>query len=59
VEITLTHADDARVHFDGQLHAELVCGDKVVVQRLEKTVTLLHPLGHSHYTMLRDKLHWG
>jgi NAD+ kinase len=59
VEITLTHADDARVHFDGQLHAELICGDKVIVQRLEKTVTLLHPRGHSHYTMLRDKLHWG
>jgi NAD+ kinase len=59
VEITLTQAEDARVHFDGQLHAELRCGDKVVVQRLEKTVTLLHPPGHSHYAMLREKLHWG
>ena len=59
VEITLLHADDARVHFDGQLHSDLHPGDKVVVQRLEKTVTLLHPRGHSHYAMLREKLHWG
>ena len=59
VEITLMQADDARVHFDGQLHAELKCGDKVVVQRLQSTLTLLHPLDHSHYAMLRQKLHWG
>jgi len=59
VEIILTHAEDARVHFDGQLHAELRCGDKVVVKRLQKTITLLHQPGHSHYAMLREKLHWG
>ena len=59
VEITLCGADDALVHFDGQLHAELHAGDKVVVQRLAPAVTLLHPVGHSHYAMLREKLHWG
>jgi NAD+ kinase len=59
VEITLAQAADARVHFDGQLHAELNCGDRVVVRRLQKAVTLLHPRNHSHYAMLRQKLHWG
>lgn len=60
VEITLVQAtDDARVHFDGQLHMTLQLGDKVLVQRAEKTVSLLHPLGHSHYDMLREKLRWG
>lgn len=59
VEITLSGPDDGLVHFDGQLHAELHCGDKVVVKRLEKTVNLLHPSRHSHYAMLREKLHWG
>ena len=60
VEITLVQAtDDARVHFDGQLQISLQLGDKVLVQRAEKTVSLLHPLGHSHYDMLREKLHWG
>lgn len=59
VEITVTYAEDARVHFDGQLHAELGMGDRVVVKRLGKTITLLHPGGHSHYEMLRVKLNWG
>ncbi|GBG13416.1 NAD+ kinase [Novimethylophilus kurashikiensis] len=59
VEITLMRADDARVHFDGQLHAELSMGDKVIINRLNNTIPLLHPLGHSHYELLREKLHWG
>jgi len=59
VEITVRGVDSAFVHFDGQLRAELHSGDKVVVQRLEKTATLLHPAGHSHYAMLREKLNWG
>jgi NAD+ kinase len=59
VEVTLVQADDARVHFDGQLHAELHEGDKVVVKRMEKCITLLHPPGHSHYEVLREKLNWG
>jgi len=59
VEITLVHAEDAGVHFDGQLNMSIQQGDKVLVERAEKTVSLLHPLGHSHYDMLREKLHWG
>ncbi|OAM53307.1 NAD(+) kinase [Methylovorus sp. MM2] len=59
VEITLIHAEDAGVHFDGQLNMSIQQGDKVLVERAEKTVSLLHPLGHSHYDMLREKLHWG
>lgn len=59
VEITLIHAEDARVHFDGQLQMSLQPDDKMLVQCADKTVSLLHPLGHSHYDMLREKLHWG
>lgn len=59
VEITLVQADDARVHFDGQQYTELQEGDKIVVKRLEKMITLLHPPGHSHYEVLREKLNWG
>ena len=59
VEITLVHCEDAGVHLDGQLQLTLEAGDKLVVQRDEKTVSLLHPLGHSHYDMLRQKLNWG
>lgn len=59
VEVTLVQAEDARVHFDGQLQLSLLQGDQVLVRRAEKTISLLHPLGHSHYDMLRKKLHWG
>jgi NAD+ kinase len=59
VEITVIHATDARVHFDGQLHADLDKGDKVVVRRQDKFITLLHPRDHSYYAMLRDKMNWG
>ncbi|MDR2219175.1 MAG: NAD kinase [Methylobacillus sp.] len=59
IEITLLQGDNARVHFDGQQYSDLHAGDKVVAQRLPGTVTLLHPRGHSHYAMLREKLRWG
>lgn len=59
VEISLIHAEDAGVHFDGQLQSELLEGDKILVKRASKNIALLHPLGHSHYDMLRQKLNWG
>lgn len=59
IEITLVQADDARVHFDGQQFSDLQAGDRVLVRRLDKTITLLHPAGYSHYEVLREKLNWG
>jgi len=59
VEITLTYAADARVHFDGQHHFDLNVNDKIVIQRTDNTIRLLHPVGHSYYDTLRQKLHWG
>jgi NAD+ kinase len=59
VEVTLIQAEDACIHFDGQQQSSFQQGDKVLVQRADKTVSLLHPLGHSHYDMLREKLNWG
>lgn len=59
LEIILIHADDARVHFDGQRRFDLQLNDQVVVRRAPNSVRLLHPLGHSYYDTLREKLHWG
>lgn len=59
VEILLTHADGARAHFDNQRHFDLQASDRVIVRRSPQNVRLLHPLGHSYYGMLREKLHWG
>lgn len=59
VEIHLTHADDARAHFDGQHHFDLHSGDHVFITRSSRPVTLLHPHSYSYYDTLRQKLHWG
>jgi NAD+ kinase len=59
VEILLLHADDAVVHFDGQRHFSLDVNDWVIVRRTKNHIKLLHPLGHSYYDTLRQKLHWG
>lgn len=59
VEVTLIQAEDACINFDGLQQLSFQQADKVLVQRADKTVSLLHPLGHSHYDMLREKLHWG
>jgi NAD+ kinase len=59
IEVRLIHADDAGVHFDGQRHQDLRVGDKIVISRARKNVRLLHPLGHSYYDTLRQKLRWG
>lgn len=59
MEILVLHAVDASVHFDGQSHIELQLNDWVVVRRSENNIRLLHPLGHSYYDTLRQKLRWG
>ena len=59
IEIHLTYADDARVHFDGQHYFDLLSGDHVWITRASRPVTLLHPHSYSYYDTLRQKLHWG
>ena len=59
IELHLTYADDARVHFDGQHHFDLHSGDHVWITRANRPITLLHPHSYSYYDTLRQKLHWG
>jgi NAD+ kinase len=59
IEIHLTYADDARVHFDGQIYFDLMGGDHVWITRASRPITLLHPHSYSYYDTLRQKLHWG
>jgi NAD+ kinase len=59
LEIAMHHAFDARVRFDGHTHFELNSHDKVVVSRYIEPVCLLHPVGHSYYRTLREKLLWN
>ncbi|HEX8979834.1 MAG TPA: NAD kinase [Parasulfuritortus sp.] len=59
IEINLIHADDARLHVDGQNHRDMTVGDRVVIQRAKHSVRLLQPMDHNYYDTLRQKLHWG
>jgi NAD+ kinase len=59
VEIIVKSAADPRAHFDSHSHLELEEGDRIVVRRYAHTISLLHPVGHSYYGMLREKLNWN
>jgi NAD+ kinase len=59
IEVTLVQSDDAQVSYDGQLQVALEQGDKIVVQRAEHGITLLHPAEYCYFEMLRNKLNWG
>lgn len=59
VEICVRYAADARVHYDGQRHLDLLENDKVLISQASAGVRLLHPMDYSYYAMLRDKLRWG
>lgn len=59
IEITLKRAQDARLHYDGQLHDLLSEGVQVIVRRSEHTIQFVHPPGYSYFAMLREKLHWS
>lgn len=48
-----------RVRFDSHSHYDLKASDRVVVSRYAKPAILLHPVGHSYYHTLREKLHWN
>ena len=59
IEVSLVQVDDAQISYDGQFQLALEVGDKVMVQRAVKDITLLHPANYCYFEMLRNKLNWG
>lgn len=59
IEIVVREGDAARAHFDSHSHYDLREGDRVVVRRYSHEIKLLHPVGHSYFRMLREKLNWN
>lgn len=59
IELRITHADDPRVHFDGQVTLHLARHDSVRLRRSEYSICFLHPPGYSYFAMLRQKLQWS
>lgn len=59
IEIVVHGAEDPRAHFDSHSHFDLREGDRIMVRRYPHAMSLLHPVGHSYYGMLREKLNWN
>jgi NAD+ kinase len=59
IEISLVQIDTAQVSYDGQFQLELEVGDKIIIQRAAKDISLLHPCEYCYFEMLRNKLNWG
>lgn len=59
IEVTLVQFSEAQLSIDGQSHEILEIGDKIIVQRSERNIHLLHPSDYCYFDMLRNKLNWG
>ena len=59
IEVTLVQFSEAQLSMDGQSQEVLEVGDKIIVQRAEKNIFLLHPSDYCYFDMLRNKLNWG
>lgn len=59
IEVTLVQFSEAQLSMDGQSQQVLEIGDKIIVQRAEKNIFLLHPSDYCYFDMLRNKLNWG
>ena len=59
IQITLIQSEDGQVSYDGQFQMLLESGDRILIQRAEKEVKLLHPSEYCYFDMLRNKLNWG
>jgi NAD+ kinase len=59
IVVTVVQFDEAQLSFDGQFQVSLEIGDKIMVRRAEKTISLLHPIEYCYFDMLRNKLNWG
>lgn len=59
LEILPRGITEARMHFDSHAYFDLLENDKVVISRYAQSVCLLHPVGHSYYRTLREKLLWN
>ena len=59
IEILMHRTSTVRVRFDSHTYFDLQGNDKLEVTRYSAPVCLLHPVGHSYYHTLREKLLWN
>lgn len=59
IEILMHRTSNVRVRCDSHTYFDLLGNDKIEVTRYPVPIRLLHPVGHSYYHTLREKLLWN
>ncbi len=59
IEVATDRDAESRVTCDGNPILELQPGDRVAVYRRQRSIRLIHPAVHDHFSTLRAKLNWG
>lgn len=61
VEIVIGESKQStsQITFDGQTAFDVKPGDKIVIQKKENDIHLIHPASYDYYEILRAKLHWS
>lgn len=59
IVIGSTFGTDAKVSFDSQLEFNMKPGESVVIRKKKEKLKLIHPPGHSFYSVCRSKLDWA
>ncbi len=59
IQILMHRTGDVHARFDSHSHFDLQLNDMLVITRHQNLVHLLHPVGHSYYHTLREKLYWN
>lgn len=49
----------AQISFDGQSNHIIEPGQAIIINRYNKTISLLHPKEYNYFDILRAKLHWS
>lgn len=59
VRISPSHNGTALFTSDGQITQPLAPGDRVLIERADYDLMLIHPPGYDYFNILRNKLQWG
>ncbi|MGL4204691.1 MAG: NAD(+) kinase [Aeromonadaceae bacterium] len=51
--------DQLQISCDGHITLEVHPGDEIVIRKCQHRLRLIHPIGHSYFNVLRNKLGWG
>ncbi len=61
VEIVIGNSEQttSQVTFDGQVAFDVKPADRIIIEKKEHKIHLIHPANYDYYEILRAKLHWS